>query len=69
MTRKITRLVLGAVLLALLTLGALFGNAVTGAVPGLQVSIPVAHADCDTNPPPPGLNCPQPTPTPTPLGQ
>jgi hypothetical protein len=62
------KLVVGAVLLVLLGLGALTGlhlptNSTVGAVPA-------ALADgCDSNPPPPGLECPsQPTPTPTPRG-
>jgi hypothetical protein len=60
------KLVVGAVLLALLGLGALAGVGVPGGPPGSAV--PVARADgCEGgNPPPPGLDCPAPTPTPTP---
>jgi hypothetical protein len=66
MTRKLKKMVLGAVLLSLLGLGALFGSAVSAPILGVGGWASVAHADgCDTFPPQPGLDCP-PAPTPTP---
>ena len=61
------KFIVGAVLLALLGLGALTGMSLPN---GFAISaVPVAQAEdgCDGNPPPPGLECPPfPTPTPTP---
>ena len=58
------KLVVGALVLLMLGLGALTGLSVPG---GPHAgAVPVARADdpCDANPPPPGLDCPAPTPTP-----
>jgi hypothetical protein len=58
------KLIAGAVLPALLSLGALTGLHLPNGAP--TAGVPAALADgCDNNPPPPGLDCP-PTPTPTP---
>lgn len=62
------KFIVGAVLLALLGLGALTGLSLPNGLHGSAVPVAMADGDsCDTVPPPPGLECPvNPTPTPTP---
>jgi hypothetical protein len=59
------KIIVGAMLLALLALGALTGLSLPN---GMSISaVPVARADeSDNNPPPPFIDCLNPTPTPTP---